>query len=70
MLASNLLISSCHNVDVFQGILPHNGDLTAVGRIVDAALSRIFEDIIKLPVDESHRLSELCRMLNVLEAIH
>lgn len=55
-----------------QGILPHRRHLNAVGRIVDGVLSRMLEDITKLPditADESHRLSELCRMLNALEGL-
>ena len=64
-----------HSHDVYhldQGILPHNRHLAAIGRIVDAVLSRMLEDITKLPditADESHRLSELCRMLNALEGL-
>lgn len=62
-----------HDLDYLcQGILPHGRHLTAVGRIVDAVLSRMLEDITKLPditADESHRLSELCRMLNALEGL-
>jgi centromere/kinetochore protein ZW10 len=62
-----------HDIDhLRQGILPHSRHLTAVGKIVDAVLSRILEDITKLPditADESHRLSELCRMFNALEGL-
>ncbi|CAK5267741.1 unnamed protein product [Mycena citricolor] len=45
---------------------------SAVGILVDTALSRVLEDILELPditEVESQRLSELCRMLNVLEAL-
>ena len=55
-----------------QGVLPHGRHLAATGRIVDAVLSRMLEDITQLPditADESHRLSELCRMLNSLEGL-
>ena len=55
-----------------QGILPQSRHLTAIGRIVDAVLLRMLEEIIRLPditADESHRLSELCRMLNALEGL-
>ena len=53
-------------------LLPHSRHLTALGKIVDTVLSRILEDITKLPditADESHRLSELCRMPNALEGL-
>jgi len=39
---------------------------------VDAALSRVLADILALPdipEVESHRLSELCGMLNALEGL-
>lgn len=55
-----------------QGILPPGRHLTAIGSIVDAVLLRMLEEITKLPditADESHRLSELCRMLNSLEGL-
>lgn len=64
-----------HSPDVYhldQGILPHSRHLVAIGGIVDVVLSRMLEDITKLPditADESHRLSELCRMLNALEGL-
>ncbi|KAK7686153.1 hypothetical protein QCA50_010373 [Cerrena zonata] len=44
----------------------------ALGSIVDAALSRILRDVLALfdiPEVESHRLSELCRILNALESL-
>lgn len=44
----------------------------ALGSIVDAVLSRILNDILALsdiPEVESHRLSELCRILSALEAL-
>ena len=70
-LDSNLGYS--HDVDqLHQGILPPSRHLAAIGKIVDAVLTRILEDITKLPditADESHRLSELCRMLNALEGL-
>jgi hypothetical protein len=40
--------------------------------VTDAALSRILQDILALPDIpelESHRLSELCRILNALEGL-
>ncbi|KAJ6518886.1 hypothetical protein C8R45DRAFT_807703 [Mycena sanguinolenta] len=45
---------------------------TAIGMLTEAALSRVLEDILALPdipEVESHRLSELCRMLHALEAL-
>ena len=44
----------------------------ALGFVVDAALSRILEDILALPditADESHKISELCRILNSIEGL-
>ncbi|KZT07285.1 uncharacterized protein LAESUDRAFT_651560 [Laetiporus sulphureus 93-53] len=44
----------------------------AVGLVLDAALSRILSDILALPditEVESHRLSELCRILNATEGL-
>ncbi|GBE89597.1 hypothetical protein BKA93DRAFT_723614 [Sparassis latifolia] len=44
----------------------------AIGSAVDAALSRILTDMLALPditAVESHRLSELCRILNALEGL-
>jgi hypothetical protein len=44
----------------------------AIGLVTDAALSRILEDVLALPdipEVESHRLSELCRILNALEGL-
>jgi hypothetical protein len=40
--------------------------------VTDAALSRILQDVLALPDIpelESHRLSELCRILNALEGL-
>lgn len=40
--------------------------------VTDAALSRILQDVLALPdipEMESHRLSELCRILNALEGL-
>jgi len=45
---------------------------TAIGMVTDAALSRVLEDVLALPdipEVESHRLSELCRILHGLEAL-
>lgn len=44
----------------------------ATGALVDAALSHMLADISALPditEVESHRLSELCRILNALEGL-
>lgn len=40
--------------------------------VIDAVLSRVLEDITALPditAAESHKLSELCRILNALEGL-
>ena len=44
----------------------------AIGSVTDAALSRVLQDVLELsdiPELESHRLSELCRILNALEGL-
>lgn len=44
----------------------------AVGAAADAAISRILRDVLALPditEAESHRLSELCRIMNALEGL-
>ncbi len=56
----------------FQGILPKDKYYTAIGSIANAALSRMLRDILALPdipEVESHRLSELCHILNSLEGL-
>ena len=55
-----------------QGILTKSKYYSAIGSIADAALSRMLRDIIALPdipEIESHRLSELCRILNSMEGL-
>jgi centromere/kinetochore protein ZW10 len=55
-----------------QGVLTKSKYYTAIGMVTDAALSRILEDMLALPdipEMESHRLSELCRILNALEGL-
>ena len=59
---------SCHK----QGILTKSKYYSAIGSVADAALSRILRDVIALsdiPEIESHRLSELCRILNAMEGL-
>jgi len=44
----------------------------AIGLVTDAALSRVLQDVLELPdipEVESHRLSELCRILHALEGL-
>ncbi|KAJ7255514.1 hypothetical protein B0H12DRAFT_1113859 [Mycena haematopus] len=56
----------------WKGILTKSRYYTAIGMVTEAALSRVLEDILALPdipEVESHRLSELCRMLHALEAL-
>jgi len=53
-------------------VLPKNKYYIALGSVVDAALSRVLDDILALPdipEVESHKLSELCRILNALEVL-
>jgi len=55
-----------------QGILTKTKYYSAIGLVADAALSRILRDVIALPdipEIESHRLSELCRILNAMEGL-
>lgn len=57
---------------VLQAVLNKTKYLKATGSIVDTALSHILDDIAALPditEVESHRLSELCRILNALEGL-
>ncbi|KAJ6581607.1 hypothetical protein B0H19DRAFT_930561 [Mycena capillaripes] len=56
----------------WKGILNKSKYYTAIGMVTDAALSRVLEDVLALPdipEVESHRLSELCRILHALEAL-
>ncbi|KAF9006117.1 hypothetical protein BDQ17DRAFT_1352779 [Cyathus striatus] len=55
-----------------KGILTKGKYYTVIGQVADAALSRILTDIIALPDIpelESHRLSELSKILNALEGL-
>ncbi|KAF8202281.1 hypothetical protein BJ912DRAFT_944331 [Pholiota molesta] len=55
-----------------KGILTKTKYYTAIGTVAEAALSRILRDILALPdipEIESHRLSELCRILNSMEGL-
>lgn len=45
---------------------------SSIGSLVDAALSRILDDVLALPdipEVESRRLSELCKILHALEGL-
>jgi len=56
----------------WKGVLTASKYYIALGLVVDAALSRMLEDILALPditADESHKLSELCRIFNSLEGL-
>ncbi|KAJ7654458.1 hypothetical protein DFH06DRAFT_1298890 [Mycena polygramma] len=56
----------------WKSILNKSKYYTAIGMVTEAALSRVLEDILALhdiPEVESHRLSELCRILHALEAL-
>ncbi|KIK93519.1 hypothetical protein PAXRUDRAFT_828885 [Paxillus rubicundulus Ve08.2h10] len=53
-------------------ILPKSKYYVAVGMVVDGVLSQILEDILAIsdiPEVESHKLSELCRILSALEGL-
>lgn len=55
-----------------QNILTKGKYYTAIGLVTEAILSRILQDILALsdiPEVDSHRLSELCRILNSLEGL-
>ncbi|KAJ7813634.1 hypothetical protein B0H13DRAFT_1925320 [Mycena leptocephala] len=61
-----------HLAKRWKGILNKSKYYTAIGMVTEAALSRVLEDILALPdipEVESHRLSELCRLLHALEAL-
>ncbi|KAF8548939.1 hypothetical protein OG21DRAFT_1515713 [Imleria badia] len=56
----------------WKSILPKSKYYTAVGLIVNGVLSRIIESILAIsdiPEVESHKLSELCRILTALEGL-
>ncbi|KAL4065838.1 hypothetical protein J3A83DRAFT_4261051 [Scleroderma citrinum] len=53
-------------------VLPRNKYYIAIGNIVNGALSRILDDVLAIPdipEVESHKLSELCRILASLEGL-
>ena len=53
-------------------VLAKSKHYEAIGSVTDAALSRVLQDVLELndiPELESHRLSELCRILNALEGL-
>ena len=55
-----------------QSVLPKSKYYTAVGLVVDGVLSRILDHILAIsdiPEVESHKLSELCRILTALEGL-
>ncbi|KAF8159474.1 hypothetical protein B0H34DRAFT_654458 [Crassisporium funariophilum] len=55
-----------------KGILAKSKYYAAIGSVADAALSRVLQGVLELPDIpelESHRLSELCRILNALEGL-
>ncbi|KAF9073312.1 hypothetical protein BDP27DRAFT_1216330 [Rhodocollybia butyracea] len=57
----------------WKGILTKSKYYTALGSVTDAALSRVLQDVLELgdiPELESHRLSELCRILLALEGLY
>lgn len=53
-------------------VLARSKYFVSVGALVESALARILEDVLALediPEVESHRLAELCRILNALEGL-
>ena len=55
-----------------QPVLAKTKYYEAAGAVVNAALTRILQDILALPditEVESHKLNELCRILNALEGL-
>ncbi len=55
-----------------QGILNKSKYFDAVGSLVNICLMSVMDDILALPditEVESHRLSELCRILHALEGL-
>ncbi|OAX37946.1 hypothetical protein K503DRAFT_770981 [Rhizopogon vinicolor AM-OR11-026] len=58
--------------NIWKPILPKSKYYTAMGAIVEVSLQRILEDILAIrdiPEVESHKLSELCRILAALEGL-
>ncbi|EMD39295.1 hypothetical protein CERSUDRAFT_112943 [Gelatoporia subvermispora B] len=56
----------------WKSVLNKSKYYVAVGAAADAAISRILRDVLALPditEAESHRLSELCRIMNALEGL-
>ncbi|KAJ7043699.1 hypothetical protein C8F04DRAFT_727558 [Mycena alexandri] len=56
----------------WKGILNKSKYYTAIGMIAEAALARVLQDVLALPditEVESHRLSELCRIMHALEGL-
>jgi len=61
-----------HLASKLKGLLPKSKYYSVVGSVTEAALSRVLDDMLTLgdiPEVESHRLSELCRILNALEGL-
>ena len=53
-------------------MLPKSKYYEALGLVVNAALARVLQDILALPditEVESHKLNDLCRILNALEGL-
>ena len=58
--------------DSSKPVLPKSKYYRAIGIFANAALGRILSDILALSditAQESHKLSELCRILNALEGL-
>lgn len=60
------------DMKLLKPLLPKGKYYQAIGTIVDTALSRILKDILAISditEVESHKLSELCRIMNSLEGL-
>ncbi|KAG7093615.1 hypothetical protein E1B28_007279 [Marasmius oreades] len=70
--AMNRVIQEIRRLQRWKNLLTKSKYYMAVGLVVDAALSRVLQDILELPdipEIESHRLGELCRILHALEGL-
>lgn len=70
---SNALFAPDHfDSQVYQPVLAKSKYYEALGVIVNAALGRVLQDVLALPditEVESHKLNDLCRILNALEGL-
>ncbi|KAL0568182.1 ribosome biogenesis protein ytm1 [Marasmius crinis-equi] len=70
--AMNRALQEIRRLQRWKNLLTKSKYYMAIGLVTDAALSRVLEDVLALPDIpelESHRLSELCRILHALEGL-